>query len=143
MSHCFTFCLTFPLYALAVWFGCLVLFLGVLWRFWVFVFGLPPFCFASAFRLFCPFFSNALDDRQCFTARSAMRKQKKWSWPWWGGEKRKGRKKKGKGKGKKGGGGGRAASGDQGGIYVDGGFVTNDGVFHCLGCIGEHGVILL
>ena len=34
------------------------------------------FVFASAFRIFCPFFSNALDDRQCFIARSAMRKKK-------------------------------------------------------------------
>ena len=34
------------------------------------------FLFASAFRSFCPFYSNALDDRQCFIPRSAMRKKK-------------------------------------------------------------------
>ncbi len=55
-----------------------------------------------------------------------------------GGGKKGKEEKKGKGKGK--GRGGRG--GDQGGVYVDGGFVANDGVFHeCLGCIGGHGVI--
>ena len=48
--------------------ACLLFLFCLVWG-WLLV-----FCFASAFRIFCPFFSNALDDRQCFIARSAMRK---------------------------------------------------------------------
>ena len=75
MSHCLT-CFTFPL-ALAACF-CLFLFVVLLlccvlgW----FLFCVFSSCFASAWGCF-DLYPRVLDDRQCFIARSAMRKKKR------------------------------------------------------------------
>ena len=64
MSHCFTLVSPFPL-ALAVFCGCCLCFCLLCF---------PVFCKCLGGVLFIP--PRALDDRQCFTARSARRKKK-------------------------------------------------------------------
>ena len=71
MAHCLT-CFTFPL-ALAAWF-CLC-FVAVFCFGFVFLFRCFSSCFASAVGCF-DLYPRVLDDRQCFIARSAMRKKK-------------------------------------------------------------------
>ena len=76
MFHCLTLVSSFLL-ALAAWFlfGCLCLvFLCLVFVLFVFVCFL--LCFASAWRVFCPFLREVLDDRQYFAARSTRRQKK-------------------------------------------------------------------